>query len=221
MNYAIIVAGGVGSRMAGSDIPKQFIEIAGKPVIVHTIEAFINSVSDINIIVTISHQWQEHWIQISNKFFSDKNIISTEGGDTRFHSVKNGLKFTTPSSVVAVHDAVRPVISGELISKAMEHARKNITAIPFIYISDSLRKKGKNTSIIVDRNEYIIIQTPQCFQQEILVNAYTQDYNRKFTDDASVVEASGIELSFIEGNKNNIKITVQEDLKFVECLLKK
>ena len=221
MNYAIIVAGGVGSRMAGSIIPKQFIEIADKPVIIHTIEAFINSVSDIKIIVPVPPQWREHWNQVNNNFFSGKNIITAEGGETRFHSVRNALNFTTSPSVVAVHDAVRPFISKELIKKAMEHAGENKTAIPSINVSDSLRKKEKNSSVIVDRNDYLIIQTPQCFQQEILLMAYEQDYNKKFTDDASVVEASGIKLSFIEGSKNNIKITVQEDLKLVECLLRK
>jgi 2-C-methyl-D-erythritol 4-phosphate cytidylyltransferase len=220
VNYAVIVAGGAGTRMAGAQLPKQFVEIAGKPVIVHTIEAFLSADPETEIIIPLPAQWLDHWQQIKGKYFPGKKILSANGGETRFHSVRNSLEFTMPLSIVAVHDAVRPVVSPDFIKATFSHAASYLTAIPALPVYDSLRNREHGKTVSVDRSQFFMIQTPQCFQQEILLKSYQQEFNPDFTDDASVVEAAGFELSFTEGNKFNIKITTNEDLRLAECLLK-
>lgn len=220
MNYAIIVAGGTGTRMTGAVLPKQFIEIAGKPVIVHTIDAFLKADPEIKIIIPLPSKWAEHWQKIKAKYFLHNDIIIAEGGETRFHSVKNSLPFTSVGSIVAVHDAVRPVLKTAFIQRAIHVAETDKTAIPVIPVFDSLRKKVNEKTISVNRSEFMIIQTPQCFQQEILIKSYKQEYQESFTDDATVVEAAGYALSFFEGNKFNIKITTHDDITLAECILR-
>ena len=219
MNDVIIVAGGSGSRMKSGLLPKQFIEIAGKPVIVHTINRFLKADPAINIIVAVSHDFKNHLEKIINTFFKEQNILIAPGGSNRFESVKNSLPFIKGKNIVAVHDAVRPLADPDFILRCINHAELNKTAVPVIVVSDSLRKKEGETMIPVDRNNYFSVQTPQCFNYQILVNAYEQEFNDLFTDDASVVESAGFALSFVEGMKNNIKITHQEDLQLVEKLL--
>ena len=220
MRYAIIVAGGTGTRMKGAALPKQFIEIAGKPVIVYTIEAFLTAVPGIKIIIPLPPDWQDHWHHIKEKFFPEIDIISATGGKTRYHSVKNSLQYTSKNSIVAVHDSVRPLINPDLIKTLFDTAGFSKTAIPMLPVTDTLRKIQGELTVTVDRSQFLIVQTPQCFHHEIITEAYEQDYKPDFfTDDASVVQAAGFSLSFVEGSKNNIKITTVEDLKLAEALI--
>lgn len=207
--------------MTGAALPKQFIELGGKPVIVHTIEAFYKANPEVKIIIPLPAQWQDHFSEIKTQYFPQKNIQIAEGGQTRFHSVKNSLAYTAPGSLVAVHDAVRPVVSASFIREAFVHAAQNYTAIPVIPVAESLRRIENEKSTMVDRSHYYIVQTPQCFSQEIIQKAYSQVYKGEFTDDASVVEAAGFSLSFFDGNKSNIKITTREDLDLAEFLIEK
>lgn len=209
--YAIIVAGGVGSRMKAS-IPKQFLLLNGKPILQHSIERFVNYDQTIDIIVTLPESEISTWQQLckEHKFKIKHKVI--RGGETRFYSVKNGLKQITEPGVVAVHDGVRPLVSSSTIAAAFNKASEHQTAVPVVPITDSIRKIENGKSFHVDRSCYFLIQTPQCFQTEVLLKAYEQNYSTEFTDDASVVEKFGGTINLTEGNKENIKITTPEDL---------
>lgn len=218
-NYVIIAGGGSGTRMK-SEMPKQFLLLKGKPIIAYTIEKFFAAFENIICIVVLPENQIQHFESLKEKYFLNKNIVAVIGGETRFHSVKNGLAKITDEGIVAVHDAVRPFASVELIQKCFSIAEEKGNCIPAISPKDSLREIVSNDSKISDRNNFRLIQTPQCFRTEIILNAYKQNFDSSFTDDASVVERHGEKIFLTDGEENNIKITTPIDLQIAESLLK-
>ena len=214
----IITASGKGLRM-NSDIPKQFIEIAGKPTLMHTIEKFYNYDNTINIILTINSEMLDFWSELIVKHdfkIAHKIVI---GGETRFNSIKNAVEEIETNSITAVHDGVRPFVSINTIVRCFKKAEEEGNAVPYIKINESIRELTKTGNAIANRNDFVLIQTPQVFKSEILIKAYKQSYSTSFTDDASVVESLNYKIKLIEGNSENIKITKPQDLKIAEALL--
>lgn len=220
MNNVIIVAGGKGLRM-GSELPKQFLNIGGKPVLMRTIEAFYNFDNSIRIVLVLSTSYHEYWTNLCKEYdFSISHEI-VGGGETRFHSVKNGLALIE-DGVVAVHDAVRPFVSTTLLSVCFEAANEFDAVIPVIEVTDSLREiTDEKDSKLVDRSRYRLVQTPQVFATKLLKSAYEVDFSDFFTDDASVVESYGSMIHLVAGEKTNIKITTPFDLDLGELILSK
>ncbi|MFT3749161.1 MAG: 2-C-methyl-D-erythritol 4-phosphate cytidylyltransferase [Agriterribacter sp.] len=218
--YAVLVAGGSGTRM-GSAVPKQFLELAGKPVLLHSIEKFLGAFFDIEIILVIHPSFIEQAKALIQPLAAASKISIIPGGETRFHSVKKGVNQVKEDSVVFVHDAVRCLVSESLIHCCYEQALTKGSAIPAVSITDSVRILDSNATKVIDRNLLKAIQTPQTFRSEIILPAFEQEYNNAFTDEATVVEASGHEVFLIEGEKENIKITVPADLIIAENLLQK
>ena len=217
-NAVIIVAGGKGTRFKSS-IPKQFLEIGGKPVLMHTIEKFKIFDRDIKIILVLPENQIDYWKELcEHKNFSIQHTI-VKGGKERFFSVKNGFQSIDNEQLIAVHDGVRPLVSVETIERGFETAEKYGTAVPVVPVTSSIRmiENGKNYHI--DRANLRIVQTPQIFNSEILKKSYTQNYTQFFTDDASVVEKAGYKIHLFDGNVENIKITNRFDLLFAEVLL--
>ena len=209
--YAVIVAGGSGKRMQ-TETPKQFLELAGKPVLMRTIERFKTFDDSIEIIIVLPENQIEYWTFVQKKYsFSIRHKIA-KGGATRFHSVKNGLELVPEHSLVAIHDGVRPFVSADTIKRCFETAEKLGNAIPVVTVSDSLRMITNEGNIPIDRQLVRIIQTPQTFNSSIIKKAYQQEYRYEFTDDATVLETLGEKINLVEGNKENIKITTPEDL---------
>ncbi|WP_113661574.1 2-C-methyl-D-erythritol 4-phosphate cytidylyltransferase [Pedobacter nanyangensis] len=217
--YAIIVAGGSGKRMQ-STIAKQFLLLNHKPVMMHTLQAFHLSEIQPEIILVLNKADHQYWRDLCLKYHFDIPHTLVEGGKERFHSVRNGLMYIKEDGVVAVHDAVRPVVSHSLITQTFKEALEIGNAIPCVKPSDSVRKLQNNVSKIVNRDKLVLIQTPQTFDLEQLRTAYQQRFSKKFTDDASVVEAAGFPINLVEGSRNNIKITFPEDLELASFLLK-
>jgi len=215
---ALIVAGGKGSRM-NNDIPKQFLLLKNKPVLYYTLKAFTDAYNDIEIILVLPEEHIGKGQEIIDGYFDHSRIRITAGGRTRFHSVKNGLALINEESIIFVHDGVRCLVSANLIRRCYDAAVEKGTAVPAVECSDSVRLLTTNGSKILDRNKLKIIQTPQTFHSKILMPAYKIDYKDKFTDEASVVDAYGLAINLIEGEKNNIKITTPADLFFAEYLL--
>ena len=220
MDYIIIVAGGKGLRM-GSDIPKQFLPIGGKPVLMHTLERFREYSDDIQIILVLPEAQQEYWHQLCDEYHFDVEYTLANGGQTRFHSVQNGLAKVPDDAqgVVGVHDGVRPFPSIEVIKNCYETARTAKAAIPVIPVVETVRQLDGDSSLTVPRDQYRLVQTPQTFDIQLLKAANKQPYNDGFTDDASVVEAFGHKITLVEGNRENIKITTPYDLKIAEVLI--
>lgn len=214
----IIVAGGSGIRM-NSDLPKQFMKVAGKPVLMHTMLKFYHYDQQINLILVLPHEHIETWNLLcsQHRFFIPHQIET--GGKERFFSVKNGLKYIEKMGLVAIHDGVRPLVSGELIKNSFEAAAKFGSAIPVIKPSESIRKIDNSSSFTVDREQYRLVQTPQTFMASLILEAYELPWQPQFTDDATVLEASGHITHLIEGAPENIKITRPSDLLFAEALL--
>lgn len=215
--YVIIVAGGSGKRM-GSDKPKQFVEINKKPILMHTIEAFYSFDRQINIIVVLPFPQIDFWKGLikEHKFKVPHKII--QGGEERFYSVKNGLDLIKEEGIIAVHDGVRPLVSKQTIKNCYDIAIEKGNAIPAIDINDSVRKIGSQGNEIMNRNNLKLIQTPQIFKSESIKKAYLQDYQEIFTDDASVVENNGEKINLVDGNIENIKITMPIDLVIAEAI---
>lgn len=215
----IIVAGGKGLRM-GNDLPKQFIPIGGKPVLMRTIEAFYRFDQDINIILVLPVSHQDYWKSLCEEYnFSIEHVIAN-GGETRFHSVKNGLALVT-NGLVGVQDGVRPFGSVEMIKRCFDAAREYPAVIPVIDSTDSLREVvDEDKSRIVDRSKIRLVQTPQVFDLNVLKKAYQTDFKETFTDDASVVEAMGVNVHLVKGEVTNIKITTPLDLKIGELIIR-
>jgi 2-C-methyl-D-erythritol 4-phosphate cytidylyltransferase len=214
----IIVAGGSGKRM-GAAIPKQFLQLAGKPVLQHTIEAFYQFDNNINIILVLPEDHISHWKALCSKHQFELPHQIAIGGTERFHSVKNGLDLLGEEELVGIHDGVRPLVSRESISRCYLAANENGAAIPCVPVSDTLRKITGAQNHWVNRTEYVRVQTPQCFRTDLLRAAYSQEFSKDFTDDASVVEKTGQVISLVEGNEENIKITGPADLVIAEALL--
>ena len=213
----LIVAGGKGLRM-GSDLPKQFLPIGGKPVLMHTIEAFHHFDRTMKIILVLPQEQQTYWQELCAKhsFVIEHTVV--DGGETRFHSVKNGLACVN-SGLVGVHDGVRPFVSPEVIKRCYELAAIKKAVIPVIDVVETVRHITETGSETVSRNDYKLVQTPQVFDAELLKQAYAQEYTPFFTDDASVVEAMGVSGCRAEGNRENIKITTPFDLKISSALV--
>ncbi|GGH19770.1 2-C-methyl-D-erythritol 4-phosphate cytidylyltransferase [Mucilaginibacter phyllosphaerae] len=210
--YAIIVAGGSGSRMQ-SALPKQFIALCGEPVLMHTIKAFYNSQSSPQIILALNAGYHELWAELCSKhnFTIPHTVIA--GGKTRFHSVKNALgTIDDADALIAVHDAVRPLVSPDTIDETYECAAKNGTAVVALKSRDSVRQVANGVSAALNRDSIYLVQTPQTFQSALLKKAYQQPYTDNFTDDASVVEQSGVVITLVEGSYSNIKITFPDDI---------
>lgn len=215
--YALIVAGGKGLRMGG-ELPKQFIPVGGKPVLMRTMEAFYDSDSEIQIILVLPHSQQDYWGQLCRECrFSLPHVIA-DGGETRFHSVKNGLALVKTPALVGVHDGVRPFVSPEVIARCYKLAAEKKAVVPVIEVVETVRRLTGDGSVAVNRDDYRLVQTPQVFDAELLKKAYGQAYTSLFTDDASVVEALGEPVFLTEGNKENIKITTPFDLKIATVL---
>ena len=220
MDYIIIVAGGKGLRM-GTDIPKQFLPIGGKPVLMRTLERFREYSADIQIILVLPEAQQEYWHQLCKEYHFNVEYTLANGGQTRFHSVQNGLAKVPDDAqgVVGVHDGVRPFPSIEVIKNCYETARTKKAVIPVIPVVETVRHLEGEKSVTVPRGDYRLVQTPQTFDIQLLKAANRQPYNDGFTDDASVVESYGYEITLVEGNRENIKITTPYDLKIAEVLI--
>lgn len=218
-HYAIIVAGGSGSRMQ-SALPKQFIELCGKPVLMHTIEAFYNSQTSPQIILVLHGDYHTLWKNLCHvhNFNIEHKLIA--GGETRFHSVKNAVDLIYDNNVlIAVHDAVRPLTSGAIIDESFRCAAQNGSAVTAVKSRDSIRQQNGERSVCLNREEIYLVQTPQTFQSALLRRAYQQPYNSSFTDDASVVEHAGNQITLIEGSYSNLKITFPDDIIIAEALI--
>ena len=215
--FAIIVAGGKGLRMGG-DVPKQFLPIGGKPVLMHTIEAFREALDDVQIVLVLPAEQHDYWLKLCKDYnFRSPELIAT-GGETRFHSVKNGLALLPEDdeAVVGVHDGVRPFVSRDTIQRCFGTAAEGKAVVPVVPVVETLRQiLPDGSSITRPRNEFRLVQTPQTFPLALLKQAYEQPYSETFTDDASVVEAMGKGITMVEGNRENIKLTTPADLKFL------
>jgi len=207
----------------GGDIPKQFLTINGKAIILYTIEAFINAYPDISIILVLHRDYISYTKQLLSDADIRQNIEIVEGGNSRFQSVKNGLKIIKKDSIVFVHDAVRCLISTDLIKRCSDFASEHGSAIPVIPVRDSIRKfnRSTGTSESVSREDLYIVQTPQTFRSDILLPAFDIEYHESFTDEATVVEQKGAKVSLIEGEERNIKITFPEDISLAAWRLGK
>lgn len=215
----IIVAGGTGSRM-NSEIPKQFLTLAGKPVLMHTIARFNEYQPDIRILVVLPEWHIQRWKELCNEYhFTIRHEIGS-GGETRFHSVQRNLSNVTENSLVAIHDGVRPLVSLQTIDRCFNTAATYGNAIPCIEIPETMRKIENSGSRQVDRSLYRLIQTPQVFTGNILMEGYRQPYNKEFTDDAGVIEKLGKSIRLVEGNPENIKITFAKDLIIAEAFFR-
>ena len=217
MDYIIIVAGGKGLRM-GTDIPKQFLPIGGKPVLMRTIERFREYSADLQIILVLPKAQQAYWKELCQKHNFTVIYQLADGGETRFHSVQHGLAMIPDDDegVVGVHDGVRPFPSIEVSRRCYDTARTAKAVIPVIPVVETLRHISEGTK---PRGDYRLVQTPQCFDIQLLKAANQQAYNDGFTDDASVVEAFGFDITLVEGNRENIKITTPYDMKIAEVLI--
>lgn len=216
--FALIVAGGSGNRMK-SEIPKQFLEINEKPVLIHTIEVFKRYDLDIEIILVLPQNQYELWISQCAEYNFNAEYKIAFGGAVRFQSVKNGLDKISEDGIVFIHDGVRPLVSLQTIRNCFEMAVEKGNALPVIPVSESVRIIENNSNHILDRTGVMLVQTPQTFRTELIKKAYQLAESDKFTDDASVLESFGEKIQLVEGNRENIKITYPEDLIFAESIL--
>jgi 2-C-methyl-D-erythritol 4-phosphate cytidylyltransferase len=216
--YVVIVAGGSGKRM-GTEIPKQFLELAGRPVLMHTIERFKAFSEAIEIITVLPENQLRHWVELQKKHSFSVPHTLVKGGSHRFFSVRNGLKFVNVPGLVAIHDGVRPFVSIDTIKRCFIAAEERGNAIPSISPTESLRILTEEGSVPLNRLHVKQIQTPQVFNAALIKKAYLQQYSPEFTDDSTVLEKAGEKINLIEGNRENIKITNPEDLLISTVLL--
>lgn len=214
----IIVAGGKGLRM-GNELPKQFLPIGGKPVLMRTLEVFREYDAMLQIILVLPHSQQDFWKQLCEEHHFTVAHIVANGGETRFHSVKSGLEWVHAPGLVGVHDGVRPFVSIEVIRRCYDLAEEHKAVIPVIDMVETVRHLTEDGSETVSRDDYKLVQTPQVFDVDLLKRAYAQEFRSFFTDDASVVESIGVPVCLAEGNRENIKITTPFDLKVGSALL--
>ncbi|GHT73737.1 2-C-methyl-D-erythritol 4-phosphate cytidylyltransferase [Bacteroidia bacterium] len=218
--YAIIVAGGSGTRM-GTDIPKQFLLLNGIPILMQTINTFYDYDPQITIIVVLPEEQKNYWQKLCTEHRFNRQHTVVTGGMTRFHSVKNALKYVPENAFVAIHDGVRPLVSREIITRTFEAAEKAKAACPVIPLTDSIRKKVRGMTKQVNRRNYFLVQTPQVFSSSYIIEAYKQDFVNTFTDDISVFESYRQRRPvLVEGSPENIKITTPVDLIIAEAILK-
>lgn len=221
MDYVVIVAGGKGTRM-GADLPKQFLPVAGQPVLMHTIRRFREYSQALGIVVVLPREQQNVWKELCQKHQFEVEHTVVDGGQTRYHSSKNGLDaIPSEQGVVAFHDGVRPFVSVEVIGRCYETARQTGAAIPVMPVTDTLRLTDKDGSRNVLRSNYHAVQTPQAFRIALAKEAFSQPWQESFTDDASVVEAAGFSVTMVEGCRENIKLTTPFDLDVAEVIAAK
>ena len=218
MDYVLVVAGGKGLRM-GADIPKQFLPVGGKPVLMRTLETFYAYNRDIRSILVLPRDQQAYWARLCEEYHFLLPHQVADGGETRFHSVRNGLAWVSGPGLVGVHDGVRPFVSQEVITRCYDLARTEKAVVPVVKVVETVRRLSGGGSQTVDREQYRLVQTPQVFDIDLLKRAYAQPYAPSFTDDASVVEALGVPVALTEGNRENIKITTPFDLKMAAALI--
>lgn len=216
--YAIIVAGGTGTRM-GTAIPKQFLLLKEKPVLYYTLKTFLASFDDLKIILVLPADYTNIGQELIDTYFDKKRINIIAGGDTRFQSVKNGLALVEQEAIIFVHDGVRCLLSKDLIHRCYDKALETGSAVPAIIAKDSIRLLTEEGNKTYDRNKVMLIQTPQTFHSNILLPAFQVEYNDKFTDEATVVEAFGMKILLVEGEENNIKITRPVDLLIARSIV--
>lgn len=219
--YMIIVAGGKGLRMGG-DIPKQFIPVGCKPVLMHTLQNFFTYDNDMELILVLPVDHQAYWKSLCNDYSFDVPHRIADGGETRFHSVYNGLSLVDDlNGLVGVHDGVRPFVSHEVIDNCFSTASLGVAVVPVVDVVETVRfiENSEAESVTVPRDKYKLVQTPQVFPVSLLKRAYKQTYTPSFTDDASVVEAMGCKITLVKGNRENIKLTTPFDLKVAEVLV--
>lgn len=215
--YAIIVAGGKGLRM-GTEVPKQFLPIGGKPVLMRTLEAFHAYDIAMDLIVVLPVDQQAYWDRLCHdQGFAVPHQVA-DGGATRFHSVRNGLALVGDDGLVAVHDGVRPFVAREVIEACFCEADLRGAVVPVTDVVETVRRVTPEGSVTVNRADYKLVQTPQVFRTALLKSAYRQPYSERFTDDASVVEAMGVSVALVPGNRENIKITTPFDIRVAEAL---
>ena len=214
----IITAGGIGKRMGG-DLPKQFLELNNLPMLMHTIRVFHDFDSSAQLILTLPTEWQEYWSNLcANHHFEIPHQV-VDGGKERFHSIQNALNYCE-GEYVAIHDGVRPLVNQKTLMNCWKAVQEFDAVIPVLDLKESLRKVGESESNSVNRSEFRIVQTPQCFKKDILLVAYQKSFHEGITDDASLVEEAGYVIHLVEGNEQNIKITTPTDLRFADFLLK-
>lgn len=215
----LIVAGGRGTRMGG-DRPKQFLPLAGRPVLMHTIDAFARWDATADIVLVLPADQRADWQRLCDAYTFRRPHRVADGGETRFHSVRNGLRATDTDGLIAVHDGVRPFVSASVIAACFAAAERYGAAVPVVPMIESVRMvDADGCSRPVDRERLRVVQTPQVFRADILRAAYRRDYEPHFTDDASVVEAAGMSVRLVSGNRENIKLTTPMDLAVAERLL--
>jgi 2-C-methyl-D-erythritol 4-phosphate cytidylyltransferase len=216
--FALIVAGGSGSRMNNA-VPKQFIEINDRPVLMHTFDAFIKFDSNLEFILVLPENQITVWNTLCKKYqFKTEHKIAF-GGETRFQSVKHGLDLIANDGIVFIHDGVRPLLSVKTLQNCLDTAVLKGNALPVIPVTESVRYAAETGNHPVDRSKYVLVQTPQTFQTRLIKNAYRQAKTDVFTDDATVLESMGERIYLVEGNRENIKITYPEDLVFAKSFL--
>lgn len=214
----IITAGGIGKRM-GAALPKQFMPIREKPLLMYTIERFYHFDHNLQLIVTLPAAWLNYWEDLIQEFEFRIPHRVVIGGEERYHSIKNALNYCS-GNYIAIHDGVRPLVSDETIKACFTAVRKYNAVVPVLPLKESLRIKKGDSSEALDRNNYLTVQTPQCFQAELLKEAYKRPYGPEITDDACLVEATGVNVHLVEGNEENIKITTPMDFMLADQLLR-
>lgn len=217
--YALIVAGGKGTRMK-TKVPKQFIEILGLPILMHTINAFFRYDEKITVILVLPEDDFETWQQLCRKHQFNKPVLLQKGGDSRFQSVRNGLALIQEEGLVAIHDGVRPLVSEDIIGASFRLAAVHQSAVAAVRLKESIRITDQDNTKAVDRSKFRLIQTPQTFNTTLIKQAYQQKEDTSLTDDASVAERAGHIISLFEGSYENIKVTTPEDLVIAEALMK-
>lgn len=218
LKYAIIVAGGSGTRMR-TNLPKQFLLIGNKPVLYYTLKVFLEAYDDLQIILVLPPAYTDMGQEIIDAWFDKERIRITTGGDTRFQSVKNGLQLIDKEAIIFVHDGVRCLLTTALVHACYEKALQTGSAVPAVASRDSVRLLTEEGNDAVERDKVMLVQTPQAFHSKILVPAFHIDYKDKFTDEATVVEAYGLKVSLVKGEETNIKITQPVDLLVAEVIL--
>lgn len=219
-DWVIIVAGGKGLRMGG-DIPKQFLPVGGEPVLMRTLRVFHEADEDMGLILVLPRDQQDYWRQLCDEYHFTLPHQIADGGETRFHSVGNGLDLVPDDadSVVGVHDGVRPFVSVEVIRRCFDAAREQGAAVPVVPVVETVRQMlPEGDSLTVDRSQFRLVQTPQTFRIGLLKESFRQPYRPEFTDDASVVEALGHRVALVEGNRENVKLTTPSDLLYADFL---
>jgi 2-C-methyl-D-erythritol 4-phosphate cytidylyltransferase len=217
--FLLITAGGQGTRMQ-ADFPKQFIPVSGRPLLMRTIDIFKDVNPGIKIVLVLPDEQIPLWKDLCTEFDFQVDHQIARGGKERFHSVQNGLQHIPSDALVLIHDGVRPMVRPDTIQRVIETAQEKSNAVPCVVPTQSVRKvQDDGNSEVVDRSSLRLIQTPQAFHANIIKEAYTQEYQARFTDDATVLESIGHKIHLVEGNYSNIKVTHPADIKLVEALM--